>query len=131
MPTLAELRTRHGTLEEFERAVWAAHAQLFVTTDEAVAGIAKYRAEWIAAGGTVPQPYGPHIDALSLAILFHFHYERLAPQYGYETREGTRKFDPNSPNGKLMVATCGAVLDALSSLPSPDPEAKESHDAGS
>jgi hypothetical protein len=35
---------------------------------------------------------------------FHEAYERLAPQFGYETRQETREFDPNSPNGRLMVA---------------------------
>lgn len=45
-----------------------------------------------------------------LAILFHDTYERLAPSFGYETREDTRKFDENSPNGKLMMAVCEEVL---------------------
>lgn len=35
---------------------------------------------------------------------FHEIYERLAPQFGYETRPDTKEFDPASPNGKLMVA---------------------------
>ena len=47
--TRAELRSSHGTPEEFERAVWEAHGQLFVTTDEAVAAIGKYREEYAAA----------------------------------------------------------------------------------
>ncbi len=33
------------TLREFEAAIWAAWAQLFLTTDEAYAAIAKYEAE--------------------------------------------------------------------------------------
>ena len=40
-----------------------------------------------------------------LAREFHDIYERLAPKFGYMTREDTRNFDPNSPNGKLMIAT--------------------------
>lgn len=48
-------------------------------------------------------------DAESLARLFHETYERLAPQYGYETREDTKEFDAESPNGKLMIAVCGEV----------------------
>lgn len=44
------------------------------------------------------------------AALFHDTYEKLAPSFGYETRKDTRKFDPNSPNGKLMIAVCGEVL---------------------
>lgn len=46
---------------------------------------------------------------LDLAILFHDTYERLAPQFGYETRKETRAFDPTSPNGKLMIAVCGSI----------------------
>ena len=46
------------------------------------------------------------------AILFHDTYERLAPQFGYETRNETRKFDPSTPNGKLMIAVCSEVVKA-------------------
>lgn len=48
-------------------------------------------------------------DPLALAVLFHVTYERLAPQKGYETRKETRVFDPESPNGKLMIATCAEI----------------------
>lgn len=41
-----------------------------------------------------------------LARLFHDRYERLAPQFGYTTRPETRNFDPNSPNGRLMIEVC-------------------------
>jgi hypothetical protein len=43
-------------------------------------------------------------EARRLAERFHEAYERLAPQYGYTTRPETRKFDPESSNGKLMIA---------------------------
>lgn len=46
----------------------------------------------------------PRTDALALAIKFHDCYERLAPSFCYETRADTRKFDPESPNGRLMIA---------------------------
>lgn len=49
----------------------------------------------------------------ALAELFHVAYERLAPEYGYTTREDTRTFDPKSANGRLMVATAQAVLTTL------------------
>lgn len=69
------------------------------------------------------------------ARLFHDTYERLAPSFGYETRADTKAFDPNSANGKLMIAVCAeakasiiseietrfwSIVDAdgLSSLPS-------------
>lgn len=47
---------------------------------------------------------------LELAIWFHDTYERLAPSHGYETRLETRNFDPESKNGKLMVAVCTELL---------------------
>lgn len=46
---------------------------------------------------------------LELAVLFHETYERLAPDFGYETRPDTKSFDPESKNGRLMVAVCSAV----------------------
>lgn len=52
------------------------------------------------------------VDAQLLAERFHETYERLAPDFGYETRPETRKFDPESPNGKLMIAVCAALASA-------------------
>lgn len=49
--------------------------------------------------------------ALQLAMVFHEAYERLAPQFGYETRKETEEFDKDSPNGRLMIAVCGEVMD--------------------
>ena len=49
-------------------------------------------------------------EAMEMAIKFHETYERLAPQFGYETRSDTKAFDAESPNGKLMIAVCGEVL---------------------
>ena len=48
-----------------------------------------------------------------LAREFHDAYERLAPAYGYTTRQDTREFDPDSPNGKLMTAVCSEVLGGM------------------
>lgn len=48
--------------------------------------------------------------AVNLAMKFHRYYEELAPDFGYETREDTREFDPQSKNGKLMVAVCDRIL---------------------
>jgi hypothetical protein len=50
------------------------------------------------------------MTGLELAMLFHETYERLAPQFGYETRTETRVFDPNSNNGRLMTAVCEELL---------------------
>lgn len=53
------------------------------------------------------------MNAEQLAILFHDTYERLAPQFGCETRTETRLFDSNSPNGKLMISVCQEILALL------------------
>ena len=68
-----------------------------------------FEAGWQAA---IEWERGRKWQPLELAILFHDTYERLAPSFGYETREETRKFDPESPNGRLMVAVCEEVLKA-------------------
>lgn len=52
-------------------------------------------------------------NALKIARLFHDTYEQLAPQYGYETRKDTKKFDPNSSNGKLMIAVCDKIASII------------------
>ncbi len=48
-----------------------------------------------------------------LARMFHDNYEELAPMFGYKTREETRVFDVNTPNGELMVAVAKRILDTL------------------
>src|SRR3990167_3303697 len=56
----------------------------------------------------VPNSYG---SALDLARRFHELYERLAPEFGYETRQETRMFIPGSQNGQLMTAVCQRLID--------------------
>ena len=58
-------------------------------------------------------PAAPVAEAQMVAEKFHDTYERLAPSFGYETRPDTKRFDPESPNGKLMIAVCEAVLSDL------------------
>ena len=53
------------------------------------------------------------LDALGLAVMFHEIYERLAPNFGYETRLETRVFDPETSNGRLMIAVCTEILAQL------------------
>lgn len=48
--------------------------------------------------------------ALELAVLFHVIYERKSAEFDYVTRTETRIFDPESKNGKLMIATCEEIL---------------------
>jgi hypothetical protein len=44
------------------------------------------------------------------AAMFHGLYEKYAPEYGYETREDTKEFDPETPNGKLMIRVVNELL---------------------
>lgn len=55
---------------------------------------------------------GSAVDAESLARSFHETYERLAPSFGYETREASAKPWANVPeqNKRLMIAVCGEIL---------------------
>jgi len=55
-----------------------------------------------ASGGGEGEP-------VAWARRFHECYERLAPQYGYETRQETRVFDPESQNGQLMCAVMASM----------------------
>ncbi len=50
-----------------------------------------------------------------LAQLFHETYERLAPEYGYRTREASAKpwHEVPQQNRELMIATCAEVLLAI------------------
>lgn len=63
---------------------------------------------WIE--GRWPLMVGSKEDAGSMALRFHEAYERLAPSFGYTTRTETRAFDPESSNGKLMIAVCDEIL---------------------
>jgi hypothetical protein len=56
-------------------------------------------------------------DAEQLARRFHDTYERLAPSFGYETRDDTKVFDPASKNGRLMVAVCGELGEFVKARP--------------
>ena len=53
------------------------------------------------------------ISAIKLAVKFHETYERLAPEFGYETRKDTKLFDASSKNGKLMIAVCREMQDYI------------------
>jgi hypothetical protein len=57
---------------------------------------------------------GAATSAESLAQRFHEAYERLAPAFGYETREASAKpwADVPEQNRRLMIAVCRELLDA-------------------
>ena len=50
------------------------------------------------------------ISAESMARRFHEIYESQSKAFGYTTRDDTKEFDPNSPNGRLMIFTCAQML---------------------
>ncbi len=52
----------------------------------------------------------PWMVCRAYAELLHEQYEELAPDFNYETREDTRQFDPESKNGRLMIATMNIFL---------------------
>jgi hypothetical protein len=62
----------------------------------------------------------PLLHADDLARTFHNAYERLAPQFGYETRPETREFDPHTPNGQLMIAVCKRLRHHFDTVPRVD-----------
>ena len=45
-----ELAEKHGTPEQFEKAIWKAWEVVFISSNEANVAIQKYRAEWAGAG---------------------------------------------------------------------------------
>ena len=51
------------------------------------------------------------ISPIKLAVLFHDTYERLAPKFGYETKDATKVFNASSNNGKLMIEVCREMQD--------------------
>lgn len=61
--------------------------------------------------------YNCTTQAENLARKFHDTYEELAPSFGYETRKDTKQFDPESPNGRLMIAVCAKLLERNNNLP--------------
>ncbi len=45
-----------------------------------------------------------------LAKKFHDLYEMYAPDFGYETRDDTKVFDPTTKNGQLMLCVAEKIL---------------------
>lgn len=74
--------------------------------------ICEYGHQWETDGARSERAGHEPGSALDLAKRFHEVYERLAPSFGYETRTETRVFDPESKNGRLMVAVCAELAAA-------------------
>lgn len=49
-------------------------------------------------------------EACRIARRFHEFYEQSAQFFGYETKKETKNFDPESPNGRLMVWVCYEII---------------------
>lgn len=91
-------------------SVW--QAMLAATPEIAETGAAEMDHRESVPSGTdpaSPNALGAAAHAEQMARRFHEAYERFAPQFGYTTRPETREFDPESPNGKLMIAVCAAL----------------------
>jgi hypothetical protein len=68
----------------------------------------------LASTVSPPSSDAPAVSPLEMARCFHETYERLAPHYGYATREATREFNAHSDNGRLMIAVCAEIIAAYS-----------------
>jgi hypothetical protein len=82
-------------------------------------------------GSTAEEGY--RVDPVVMARLFHEAYERLAPDFGYKTREDSAVpwHAVPEPNRSLMIATCREVAAALRARTSDggqEPVAYEAHD---
>jgi hypothetical protein len=105
-PKLGSMAACERIVEFVERALRENSAtQADYDTTAAIPGTSDFpRKSAVAEPGAVEEP-----DAEWLARWFHDTYERLAPEFGYTTREETRQFDPKAPNGKLMIAVVKAL----------------------
>lgn len=92
------------------------HLRILATTCEDCAALLK----WIEAQPSETEAQFEMPNAIWLAKFFHDTYERLAPEYGYETRTETRVFDRESENGRLMIAVCEELRRTLDCAPSPN-----------
>lgn len=63
-----------------------------------------------AAAAPPDDKKGDGYEAELLARRFHELYERLAPRFGYVTRDDTRNFDLDTANAKLMTAVCAEMI---------------------
>jgi hypothetical protein len=70
--------------------------------DKIMSGMIWY---WELQEGGIDQP-----TPLDLAKLFHETYDRMAPSFGCTTRSEPHQFNPDSPNGRLMIAVCEEIL---------------------
>jgi hypothetical protein len=79
---------------------------------EGFARVAKALRAVLVAVSQPPKSDGS--DAIGLARQFHETYERLAPSFGYETREASAKpwADVPDQNKQLMIAVCEEILSA-------------------
>lgn len=66
-------------------------------------------------GEDMPRDSDLVLNEEETARKFHEVYERLAPNFGYETRTETREFESTTPNGKLMIAVMAEMLPLIKS----------------
>ena len=74
-----------------------------------------------ALSDTAGEGWLPPVQPEQLAQIFHETYERLAPEFGYKTRDASAVpwEQVRGSNRRLMIATARATLDALGGKPNP------------
>ena len=110
-PTEGDLGPVEAAFLAHARRTWGTSTEMEEIEDSYFHFAAGYRAA--PSSATAPLP-----GAIKLAVFLHETYERLAPEYGYETRADTRTFNASSPNGKLMIAVCGELRRHLAGVES-------------
>jgi hypothetical protein len=112
---LARALERHQMGHEKERRETEAHIGLRELRTPGITAVVVNGKTWRCHPAENPASVSDplNIGPERLARIFHEAYEKWAPLCGYETRLETRDFDPTTPNGKLMIATCGEVIATL------------------
>jgi len=103
-----------GALNSMCDSTFVAQKSLFMLDDPSIPIVGEEQFRPVKRAYS-PAPQPEHKSIEEIAKLFHETYERLAPQYGYETRADTKEFDKDSPNGKLMIAVIAELIPHLNS----------------
>jgi hypothetical protein len=107
--TMSELRTALEGMMRLYESKWGDEPPELIVARAALAA-------------APPEPPSAAFAAEMFAQMFHEAYERLAPQFGYETRRESAKpwIEVPEQNRNLMIATCADVLAHFKAAP-PEP----------
>ena len=84
------LKSIHGTPEEFEKAIWAAHGYFVITQNEAQRAIDKYKEEWKTAGRKLTKAEQAKIMKANYKKLYENLSKRISRLHAYADRTGNR-----------------------------------------